>query len=95
MSPVQLADLYNKHCESQTDMKFAQHPSTWLNAKGYLDKPMSKEKNDEFSMIPQKKPLENYVNFVKKGVHTTFIDDTMVKQMLVRGLITEEEFKKW
>ena len=49
MSPVQLADLYNKHCESQTDMKFAQHPSTWLNAKGYLDKPMSKKNNDEFN----------------------------------------------
>ena len=43
----------------------------------------------------QKKSLENYVNFVKKGVHTTFIDDTMVKQMLVKGLITEEEFKAW
>ena len=95
MSPVQLADLYNKHCETQTDMKFAQHPSTWLNAKGYLDKPMSKETKDEFGVVSQKKPLENYVNFVKKGVHTTFIDDTMVKQMLVKGLITEEEFKKW
>lgn len=95
MSPKELADLYNKHCNSQTDMKFAQHPSTWLNAKGYLDKPMSKETRDEFGVVPQKKSLENYVNFVKKGVHTTFIDDTMVKQMLVKGLITEEEFKAW
>ena len=55
----------------------------------------SKETRDEFGVVPQKKSLENYVNFVKKGVHTTFIDDTMVKQMLVKGLITEEEFKAW
>lgn len=88
-----LAKLYNKHCEEKKE--FAQHPSTWLNAKGYLDKPMDIGSKTQFDILPQKRSIENYVSFVKKGVHTTYIDDTMVRQMYKEGLISKQELKDY
>tara|TARA_R100001440_G_scaffold19423_1_gene32748 strand:- start:876 stop:1667 length:792 start_codon:yes stop_codon:yes gene_type:complete len=88
-----IAELYNKHCLEKKE--YAQHPSTWLNAKGYLDKPMETgTKHEDYGLPPQKK-AENYVNFVKKKVHTTFIDDSMVREMKAKGLITEQEMKDY
>lgn len=88
-----LAELYNKHCADKKE--FAQHPSTWLNAKGYLDKPMEfKEKNENYG-LPRQKNFRDYVSFVKKGVHTTYIDDTMVRQMYKEGLISKQELKDY
>jgi len=88
-----IAELYNKHCAEKKE--YAQHPSTWLNAKGYLDKPMSTGSTDTNFGLPPQKKAENYVNFVKKKVHTTFIDDSMVREMLQKGLITEQEMKDY
>ena len=88
-----MANSYNKHCIDKKE--FAQHPSTWLNAKGYLDKPMEfKEKNENYG-LPRQKNFRDYVSFVKKGVHTTYIDDTMVRQMYKEGLISKQELKDY
>ena len=46
--PKELCDLYNKYYSSLKDKQYAQHPSTWLNAEGYLNQgAMIKEKSDE------------------------------------------------
>ena len=35
--PKELCDLYNKYYSSLKDKQYAQHPSTWLNAEGFLN----------------------------------------------------------
>jgi len=45
--------------------------------------------------VQPKKSHKDYVNFVKRGIRTTFISDDMVRQMRRENLITEEEFKAW
>ena len=35
------------------------------------------------------------VSFVKKGIHLQSISQVDIEEMLQRGLITEEENKKW
>ena len=47
------------------------------------------------TLIKDKGSLERYVSFVKRGQHTTWLSDDMVKQMYDEDLITEEEYKKW
>ena len=56
---------------------------------------MSTSNTDTNYGLPPQKKAENYVNFVKKKVHTTFIDDSMVREMLQKGLITEQEMKDY
>ena len=43
----------------------------------------------------RKNSLEGYVDFVKRSQHLPSISDDMVDEMYRRGLITEEEYKKW
>ena len=45
--------------------------------------------------IDRERNLKDYVGFVKRGQHTTWLSDDMVKQMYDEDLITEEEYKKW
>jgi hypothetical protein len=89
--PSELADLYNQHCASKDDIQFSQHPSTWLNAKGFED---TIETSEPVS-ISQHKNYKNYVFFVQKGIRTTAISDDMVRKMYEEELITEEEYKNW
>tara|TARA_R100000700_G_C3176475_1_gene151459 strand:- start:1900 stop:2682 length:783 start_codon:yes stop_codon:yes gene_type:complete len=89
--PSELADLYNQHCASKDDIKFSQHPSTWLNGKGFED---TIETSEPVS-ISQHKNYKNYVFFVKKGIRTTAISDDMVRKMYQEELITEQEYKNW
>ena len=45
--------------------------------------------------ITAQRKYKDYVGFVKRGQHTAFIDDGMVKDMLKDNLITKEEFDRW
>ena len=46
--PQELSKLYNKYYNELKDKEFAQHPSTWLNAEGFLNEGATiKEKSDE------------------------------------------------
>jgi len=46
--PEELSKLYNKYYNALKDKEFAQHPSTWLNAEGFLNEGATvKEKSDE------------------------------------------------
>ena len=46
--PKMLADKYNEYYNSLKDKQYAQHPSTWLNAEGFLNESVTiKEKSDE------------------------------------------------
>ena len=45
--------------------------------------------------IDRERNLKDYVGFVQRGQHTTWLSDDMVKEMYRRQLITEEEYKKW
>jgi hypothetical protein len=66
--PKQLSELYNKYYESLKDKEFAQHPSTWLSAEGYLNvKPKdNKMTDDEFKEWQWNKDIE----MRKKGIKT-------------------------
>jgi len=46
--PEELSKLYNQYYNALKDKEFAQHPSTWLNAEGFLNEGSTiKEKTDE------------------------------------------------
>ena len=45
--------------------------------------------------IDRERNLKDYVGFVKRGQHTTWLSDDMVEKMYRLQLITEEEYKKW
>ena len=45
--------------------------------------------------IGRERNLKDYVGFVKRGQHTTWLSDDMVEEMYRLQLITEEEYKKW
>ncbi len=47
--PEELSRLYNEHCSSANDIQFSQHPSTWLNDKGYL--------NQDIPATPENNPI--------------------------------------
>tara|TARA_B100000900_G_scaffold177317_1_gene150305 strand:+ start:2800 stop:3582 length:783 start_codon:yes stop_codon:yes gene_type:complete len=89
--PSELADLYNQHCASKDDIQFSQHPSTWLNGKGFEDT----IETSQPTTSSQPKNYKNYVFFVKKGIRTTNISDDMVLKMYEEKLITEQEYKNW
>ena len=87
--PEALAELYNKHCSSVNEIQFSQHPSTWINAEGYLNQEITPEPTST------EKTYKDYVWFVQKGMRSTRISDDMVHRMRKEGLITEEQFKAW
>ena len=89
--PEELASLYNQHCASKDDIQFSQHPSTWLNGKGFEDT----IETSQPTTSSQPKNYKNYVFFVKKGIRTTNISDDMVLKMYEEKLITEQEYKNW
>ncbi len=45
--------------------------------------------------IDRERNLKDYVGFVQRGQHTTWLSDDMVKQMYDEDLSTEEVYKKW
>jgi len=96
--PEALAELYNKHCSSVNEIQFSQHPSTWLNAQGYLDQEVTPKPTSTDNFGIQPKEVDEYlkwVRFVKIGMRSTKISDDMVARMRKEGLITEEQFKAW
>ena len=54
-----------------------------------------KKSVESFYPIDRNKNLKDYVGFVQRGQHTTWLSDDMVKQMYDEDLITEEVYKKW
>ena len=94
IKPEILIEKYNSLCSQADDPKFIPHFSTWLNQNRWEEELPTKKETNEFGVQP-KKSHKDYVNFVKRGIRTTFISDDMVRQMRKENLITEEEFKKW
>ena len=63
-----LSEKYNKYYENLSDKKFAQHPSTWLSAEGFLN-----ENAKDTSMTPEEFKewqFQNDVDMRKKGLKT-------------------------
>ena len=80
------------------EIQFSQHPSTWLNAQGYLDQEITSKPTttDNFGIQPKEDDeYLKWVRFVKIGMRSTKISDDMVAKMRKEGLITEEQFKAW
>jgi len=93
IDPKILVEKYNSLCSQSDDPKFIPHFSTWLNQGRWEEElPTAKEEQIIFSAP---KDYKNYVSFVKRCQHTTFIDKEMVDRMLKDGLITQEEHDRW
>tara|TARA_B110000263_G_C15302754_1_gene508835 strand:+ start:2266 stop:3039 length:774 start_codon:yes stop_codon:yes gene_type:complete len=93
IKPEILIEKYNALCSQADDPKFIPHFATWLNHERWEEElPTAKEEQTGFA--PQR-DHKNYVNFVKRGQHTTFIDKEMVTKMLKDNLITQEEHDRW
>jgi len=66
--PEELSTLYNQYYNALKDKEFAQHPSTWLNAEGFLNEDSTvKEKTKEEMKEWQ---FQNDVDMRKKGLKT-------------------------
>mgnify|MGYP003669235604 FL=1 len=92
IDPKILVEKYNSLCTQSDDPKFIPHFSTWLNQGRWEEElPTKIEKED----APRERDYKNYVSFVKRCQHTTFIDKQMVDRMLKEGLITQEEHDRW
>ena len=64
--PKMLAKKYNDYYNSLKDKQYAQHPSTWLNAEGFLNQDISiKEKSDSEM---QEWKFKGDVEMRKKGI---------------------------
>ena len=72
-------------------LNYKLNPTAGSKSKGWRKKPL----DPLTAFIKDKGSLERYVSFVKRGQHTTWLSDDMVKQMYDEDLITEEEYKKW
>ena len=72
-------------------LNYKLNPTAGSKSKGWKKKPL----DPLTAFIKDKSSLEGYVSFVKRGQHTTWLSDDMVKQMYDEDLITEEEYKKW
>ena len=94
IKPEILIEKFNALCSSVDDPKFIPHFATLLNHERWEEELPTKKETDNFGVQP-KKSHKDYVNFVKRGIRTTFISDDMVRQMRKENLITEEEFKAW
>ena len=66
--------------------------NTWINNENWDHYNMEEEK---INFTPKADDYKKYVPFVKKGIRSTYIDQTMVQRMRKENLITEEEFKQW
>lgn len=93
IKPEILIEKYNALCSQADDPKFIPHFATWLNHERWEEElPTAKEEQTGFS--PQRN-YKDYVSFVKRCQHTTFIDKEMVTNMLKDKLITQEEHDRW
>ena len=93
IKPEILIEKYNALCSQADDPKFIPHFATWLNHERWEEElPTAKEEQTGFA--PQRN-YKDYVSFVKRCQHTTFIDKEMVTDMLKDKLITQEEHDRW
>mgnify|MGYP003643193765 CR=1 FL=1 len=93
IKPEILIEKYNALCSQADDPKFIPHFATWLNHERWEEElPTAKEEQTGFA--PQRN-YKDYVSFVKRCQHTTFIDKEMVTNMLKDKLITQEEHDRW
>ena len=93
IKPEILIEKYNALCSQADDPKFIPHFATWLNHERWEEE-LPTKKEEQTGFAPQR-DHKNYVNFVKRGQHTTFIDKEMVTNMLKDKLITQEEHDRW
>ena len=93
IKPEILIEKYNALCSQADDPKFIPHFATWLNHERWEEE-LPTKKEEQTGFAPQR-DHKNYVNFVKRGQHTTFIDKEMVTKMLKDNLITQEEHDRW
>ena len=93
IKPEILIEKYNALCSQADDPKFIPHFATWLNHERWEEE-LPTKKEEQIGFSPQR-DHKNYVNFVKRGQHTTFIDKEMVTKMLNDKLITQEEHDRW
>lgn len=64
--PKELSDLYNKYYNALKDKQYAQHPSTWLNAEGFLNQGISVKEKSEKEMKEWK--FKSDIEMRKKGI---------------------------
>ena len=88
-------DTYNHYSDSQKEKNLsAPMVSTWINGRNWEHYETTPVKED---FLPTKKEdvYLKWVPWVKKGMRSTSIDQTMVQRMLDEKLITEEEYKAY
>ena len=93
IKPEILIEKYNALCSQADDPKFIPHFATWLNHERWEEE-LPNKKEEQTGFAPQRN-YKDYVSFVKRCQHTTFIDKEMVTNMLKDGLITQEEHDRW
>lgn len=93
IKPEILIEKYNALCSQADDPKFIPHFATWLNHERWEEE-LPTKKEEQTGFAPQRN-YKDYVSFVKRCQHTTFIDKEMVTNMLKDGLITQEEHDRW
>jgi len=64
--PQMLADRYNQYYNNLTDKKYAQYPSTWLNAEGFLNQGVYIKEKSESEM--QEWKFKGDVEMRRKGI---------------------------
>jgi len=95
VKPEIIVEKYNFYCSQQKELKYMAHLSKWLKDERWEEDLTITKENNIQQPIDRESNYKNYVTWVKQRRHTTFITDTMVKNMLKDGLITEEEYKNY
>ena len=86
-------DTYNHYSDHQKSKKLSTPMiNTWINNENWEHYNMEEEK---INFTPKVDDYKKWVPWVKKGMRSTSIDQTMVQKMLDENLITKEEFKAW
>ena len=75
----ELAGLYNNYYENLNDKKFAQHPSTWLNAEGFLNQTSVGKKWTEEELEEWK--FKGDVSMRKKGIKPLSWSETYIRKL--------------
>lgn len=92
-----IVETYNHYSDSQKEKSLsAPMVSTWINGKNWEHYEATPSKND-YEPVRQNNDarLKALSGFVKKNQRMSMIDDEMVRGMLVKKFIEQDEYDKW
>ena len=77
--PQELSKLYNQYYNALKDKEFAQHPSTWLNAEGFLNEGATIKEKSEKEMREWK--FKSDMDMRKKGIKPLSWSVTYIREL--------------